>query len=327
MLSLLLAPATSRYHDDVRTATENQAIQVEITDEMVDRFRVAPGTKVRLDRWDTKWNVPASLELLNKDELEREADEFIKQRVQELAELQDVFWADGRYSLLVIVQGSDASGKDSIIKHVTSGMNPAGVTVISFKEPSREELRHNYLWRYVRALPEQGVIGIFNRSYYEEVCVVRVNPQLPRERPMSERPIDKTFWRDRFEDINSFERQMTRNGTIVLKFFLHLSKVEQKKRLLQRLEDPRKQWKFSASDIAAREQWDDYQSAYEALLTETSTPHAPWWIMPADRKWALRILVAHVIWRELAQLDLRYPPVDGETRKVIRLAIEKLNAE
>ena len=327
MLSLLLAPATSRYHDDVRTATENQAIQVEITDEMVDRFRVAPGTKVRLDRWDTKWNVPASLELLNKDELKREADEFIKQRVQELAELQDVFWADGRYSLLVIVQGSDASGKDSIIKHVTSGMNPAGVTVISFKKPSREELRHNYLWRYVRALPEQGVIGIFNRSYYEEVCVVRVNPQLLRERPMSERPIDKTFWRDRFEDINSFERQMTRNGTIVLKFFLHLSKVQQKKRLLQRLEDPRKQWKFSASDIAAREQWDDYQSAYEALLTETSTPHAPWWIMPADRKWALRSLVAHVIWRELAQLDLRYPPVDDETRKVIRLAIEKLNAE
>jgi len=266
LLSLLLAPATSRYHDDVRTATENQAIQVEITDEMVDRFRVAPGTKVRLDRWDTKWNVPASLEQLNKDELKRQADEFIKQRVQELAELQDVFWADGRYSLLVIVQGSDASGKDSIIKHVTSGMNPAGVTVISFKEPSREELRHNYLWRYVRALPEQGVIGIFNRSYYEEVCVVRVNPQLLRERPMSERPIDKTFWRDRFEDINSFERQMTRNGTIVLKFFLHLSKVEQKKRLLQRLEDPRKQWKFSASDIAAREQWDDYQSAYEALF-------------------------------------------------------------
>src|SRR5947208_14959946 len=188
---------------------------------MVDRFRVAPGTKVRLDRWDTKWNVPASLELLNKDELKREAYEFIKQRVQELAELQDVFWADGRYSLLVIVQGSDASGKDSIIKHVTSGMNPAGVTVISFKEPSREELRHNYLWRYVRALPEQAVIGIFNRSYYEEVTVVRVNPQLLREeRPMPERPIDRAVWRDRFEDINSQESQVRRNGTMVLKFFI-----------------------------------------------------------------------------------------------------------
>ena len=300
---MLPAPCSSRYHGTVRTATENQAIQVEITDEMVDRFRVAPGTKVRLDRWDTKWNVPASLEQLNKDELKRQADEFIKQRVQELAELQDVFWADGRYSLLVIVQGSDASGKDSIIKHVTSGMNPAGVTVISFKEPSREELRHNYLWRYVRALPEQGDVGIFNRSYYEEVTIVRVSPQLLRARPMPERQIDGTFWQQRLDDINAFERQLTRNGTVVLKFFLHLSKVEQKKRLQQRLEDPRKQRKSSASDIAAREQWDDYQSAYEALLTETSTPHAPWWIMPADRKWALRSLVAHVIWRELAQLN------------------------
>jgi len=319
--------AASRYHGTMRTTRDEQATQIDITDEMVDRFRVAPGTKVRLDHWDTKWDVPAGLDELNKDELKRQADEFIKERIQELADLQDAFWADGRYSLLVIFQGPDAAGKDSTIKHVTSGMNPAGVTVVSFKEPSREELRHNYLWRYVRALPEQGDIGIFNRSYYEEVTVVRVNPQLLRERPMPERPIDRAFWRDRFEEINSLERQMTRNGTIVLKFFLHLSKAEQKKRLLQRLEDPRKQWKFSAADIAAREQWDDYQRAYEGLLTETSTPHAPWWIMPADRKWALRALVTQVIWRALEQLDLRYPPVNDETRKVIRLAIEKLSAE
>jgi PPK2 family polyphosphate:nucleotide phosphotransferase len=300
---------------------------MEITDEMVGQFRVAPNTKVRLDDWDTKWNVPAGLAALNKDELKREADQFIKQRVRELAELQDVFWADGRYSLLVIFQGPDASGKDSIIKHVTSGMNPAGVTVVSFKEPSREELRHNYLWRYVRALPAQGDIGIFNRSYYEEVTVVRVNPLLLRERPMSERPIDDTFWRERFEDINALESQMTRNGTVVLKFFLHLSNKEQKKRLLQRLEDERKQWKFSAGDIAAREQWDDYRQAYDAMLTETSTPHAPWWIMPADRKWAARALVAHIIWRALAQLDLHYPPLDDEQREAIRRAIEKLRAE
>jgi len=311
----------------VRITREEQATYIDVTDEMVDRFRVAPGTKVKLDQWDTKWDVPAGLEQLNKDELKRQADEFIKRRVQKLAELQDMFWADGRYSLLVIFQGPDASGKDSTIKHVTSGMNPAGVTVASFKEPSRKELRHNYLWRYVRALPEQGDIGIFNRSYYEEVTVVRVNPHLLRERRMPERPIDKAFWRDRFEDINSLERQMTRNGTIVLKFFLHISKAEQKKRLLQRLEDPRKQWKFSAADIAAREQWDDYQRAYEAMLTETSTVHAPWWTMPADRKWALRALMAHVIWRELSRLDLRYPPVDDETRRSIKLAIEELGAE
>jgi PPK2 family polyphosphate:nucleotide phosphotransferase len=225
--------------------------RIDVTDEIVDRFRVAPGTKVHLNKWGTKWDVPASLDELNRDELKAQAAEFVKRRVEELAELQDAFWADGRYSLLVIFQGPDASGKDSTIKHVASGMNPAGVTVVSFKEPSREELRHNYLWRYVRALPAQGDIGIFNRSYYEEVTVVRVNPQLLRARRMPDRGIDGAFWRDRFGDINSLENQMTRNGSIVLKFFLHLSKAEQKKRLLQRLEDPRKQWKFSAADIAA----------------------------------------------------------------------------
>ena len=298
-----------------------------LTDDMVNRFRVPPGSNVHLGKWETRWNVPTELEDLNKDDLKQQAADFVTARVHELAALQDVFWADARYAALLIFQGMDASGKDGTIKHVTSGMNPAGIRVVSFKQPSRDELRHNYLWRYVKALPEQGDIGIFNRSYYEEVTVVRVNPQLLLERPMPERPIDKAFWRDRFEDIQALERQMTRNGTIVLKFFLHLSRAEQKKRLLHRLEDPRKQWKFSAADITAREQWDDYQRAYEALLTETSTPHAPWWIMPADRKWALRALVTHVIWRALERLELRYPPVDDETRKVIRLAIEKLGAE
>ena len=294
---------------------------------MVDRFRVAPGAKVRLDRWDTTWNVPAGLEGLNRDDLKARAAEFVKQRAEALAELQDKFWADGRYSLLLIFQGADAAGKDSTIKHVTSGMNPAGVTVVSFKEPSREELRHNYLWRYVRALPEQGEIGVFNRSYYEETTVVRVNPELLRARPMPERPIDEAFWHERFDDINALERQMTHNGTIVLKFFLHLSKGEQKKRLLQRLEDLRKQWKFSPSDIAARDKWEDYQRAFEATLTNTSTAHAPWWIMPADRKWAMRALIAQVVWKAMDSLDLRYPPIDDEKRKLIDLVIKKLTAD
>lgn len=298
-----------------------------LTDEMVERFRVPHGTKVRLDDWETRWQVPAGLEDLNKDDLKRQADEFISGRVQALAELQDVFWADGRYAMLLVFQGLDASGKDSTIKHVTSGMNPAGIRVVSFKEPSREELRHNYLWRYVKALPEQGEIGVFNRSYYEEVTVVRVEPQLLRARPMPERPIDDAFWRERFDVINSLERELTRNGTIVLKFFLHVSRDEQKKRLLERLEDPRKQWKFSVGDIAARDQWHLYQRAYEATLTNTSTPHAPWWIMPADRKWAMRALVAHVIWKSMKTLDLRYPPIDEEKRQVIKLAIEELSAE
>ena len=170
--------------------------KLQLTDEMIERFRVAPGTSIKLGRWSTKWDVPAGLEVLNKQELKRQADEFVKERVRELADLQDVLWADGRYALLVVFQGLDASGKDSTIKHVTSGMNPAGVRVISFKEPSEEELRHNYLWRYVRALPEQGEIGVFNRSHYEEVCVVRVKPELLRARALTAKEVDDSFWRE-----------------------------------------------------------------------------------------------------------------------------------
>ena len=311
----------------MRPTHDARPLHIHLTDDMVERFRVAPGAKVKLDHWDTKWDVPAGLEELNRDDLKAQAAEFVRERVEELAALQDAFWADGRYSLLLIFQGADAAGKDSTIKHVTSGMNPAGVNVVSFKEPSRDELRRNYIWRYVQALPEQGDVCVFNRSYYEETTVVRVNPELLRARKMPERAIDEAFWHERFEDINAVERQITRNGTIVLKFFLHLSKGEQKKRLLQRLKDPRKQWKFAASDIAARDQWDDYQRAYEAMFTNTSTAHAPWWIMPADRKWAMRALVAHVIWKTMKSLDLRYPPIDDEKRKVIELAIEKLSVE
>jgi PPK2 family polyphosphate:nucleotide phosphotransferase len=301
--------------------------QLQLSHQMVERFRVAPGAKVKLATWNTKWDVPPGLEDLNKEELKREADEFVKERVRDLAELQDVLWADGRYALLIVFQGLDASGKDSTIKHVTSGMNPAGVSVTSFKEPTRDELRHNYLWRFVCALPKQGHIGIFNRSYYEETTVVRVNPELLRLRSMPDRPIDAAFWRERFDDINALERHVCRNGTSVLKFFLNISKEEQKKRLLQRLDDPRKQWKLSESDIADRGRWDDFQRVYEEMLSYTSTAHSPWWIMPADRKWATRALIAQVVSQTMKSLDLRYPPVDDEKRKLIALAVEKLNSE
>jgi PPK2 family polyphosphate:nucleotide phosphotransferase len=317
--------ASARYYCAVAIA--RNATELRLTDEMVDGFLVAPGTKVKLERWSTKWDVPAGLEDLNKEQLKREADELVKKRVRELAELQDLLWADGRYALLLVFQGLDASGKDSTIKHVTCGMNPAGVRVVSFKEPSREELRHNYLWRYVKALPERGEIGVFNRSHYEEVCVVRVKPELLRARPLPVTDIDDSFWLQRFEDINLLEQHLTRSGTIVLKFFLHLSKQEQKKRLLRRLQDPQKQWKFSQSDIADRGLWDDYHHAFEEMLSHTSTSHAPWWIIPADRKWAMRALVAHAISKAMKGLDLRYPPVDDEKRKVIQVAIEKLNSE
>jgi PPK2 family polyphosphate:nucleotide phosphotransferase len=294
---------------------------------MVERFRVAPGTKVKLDQWSTKWDVPAGLEELNNEQLKARAAEFVRQRVEELAKLQDVFWADGRYSLLLIFQGLDGSGKDSTIKHVTSGMNPSGVTVVSFKEPSSEELRHDFLWRCVRALPEQGDIGVFNRSYYEDVIVVRVNPQLLAARRMPLSAIDDAFWRERFDAINALERHLSRNGTIVLKFFLHISRDEQKEHILERLEQPHKQWKFSANDLSVRDQWDTYQRAYEAALSNTSTKNAPWWIMPADRRWAMRVLVAQVVSQTMKSLDLRYPPIDNEKRRVISHAIEKLNSE
>jgi len=309
------------------TTHDAKRARIELTDEMVGGFRVTPETKVKLDRWSTKWDVPAGLEDLNKEELKREAEVYVTERVRELAALQDVFWADGRYAMLIVFQGLDASGKDGTIKHVTSGMNPAGIRVVSFKEPSQEELRNDYLWRYVRELPEQGEIGVFNRSHYEEVCVVRVKPELLRARPQPARETDASFWRERFEDINLLEHHLTRNGTVVLKFFLHVSRREQKKRLLQRLDDPQKQWKFSPSDIADRDRWNDYQHAYEEMLTHTSTAQAPWWIMPADRKWALRALVAHALWKAMKALDLRYPPIDDEKRKVIALAIEELNSE
>ena len=201
---------------------------MDLTDEMVERFRVPAGVTVHLREWDTKWDVPQGMEELNKDVLKQQAADFLARRVHELAGLQEVLWVDSRYSLLLIFQGADASGKDSTIRHVTSGMNPAGMRVVSFKEPSREELKRNYLWRYVVALPEQGYIGVFNRSYYEEVTVVRVNPQLLTLRAMPQRAPDATFWAERYEDINFLERQFVRNGTVVLKFYLHISKDEQK---------------------------------------------------------------------------------------------------
>jgi PPK2 family polyphosphate:nucleotide phosphotransferase len=300
---------------------------MELTDAMVERFRVEPGTKVRLDKVPTRWEMPAELEDLDKEELKQQADEFVGGRVRELAGLQDLLWADGRYGLLAIFQGLDGSGKDSTIKHVTSGMNPAGVRVVSFKEPSRDELRRNYLWRYIAALPEQGFIGIFNRSYYEETVVVRVNPELLKTRSMPDRPADDRFWSERFMDINFLENQMVRNGTLVLKFFLHVSKREQAKRLLERLQTPEKQWKFAPGDLAARDRWRDYQHAYEEVLSHTSTQQAPWWIMPADRKWAMRALVAQVMSREMRKLELRYPPVDEAKRAQIKEALERLKNE
>jgi PPK2 family polyphosphate:nucleotide phosphotransferase len=221
----------------------------------------------------------------------------------------------------------DAAGKDSTIKHVMSGINPQGCQVSSFKQPSAEELDHNFLWRYAKALPERGRIGIFNRSYYEEVLVVRVHPELVKAMRSPGTKVDDDFWANRFDDIKAFERHLSRNGTVILKFFLHVSKNEQRKRFLKRLKDPKKHWKFSAADLAERAFWDDYMKAFEAALSATSTKWAPWYVIPADHKWVSRALVAQIVTRALESLDLRYPEVSDAQRATIAEAIKQLETE
>ena len=238
--------------------------------------------------------------------------------------LQDTFYADRRYALLIIFQGMDAAGKDGAIRHVMSGVSPQGVDVYSFKQPSAQELSHDYLWRCAKVLPERGRIGIFNRSYYEELAVVRVHSALLADEKLPPEPSDSTLWEDRYHDIVAFERHLQRNGTLVLKFFLHLSEDEQRKRLLERIDMPEKNWKISAADVHERSFWSEYQRAYEKLLTHTTTEAAPWYIIPADRKWFTRAAVADVIVKRLEELHLAYPHVTDDRRAQIALDREQL---
>jgi PPK2 family polyphosphate:nucleotide phosphotransferase len=245
--------------------------------------------------------------------------------IERLAELQNVFAADRRNALLVVFQGMDAAGKDGAIRHVMSGVSPQGVDVHSFKQPSVLELSHDYLWRCVTVLPERGRIGIFNRSYYEELTVVRVHRATLALEGLPPEPAGADVWHDRYEDIAAFERHLTRNGTIVVKFFLHISKDEQRERLLERIATPDKNWKLSSADLHERTYWDDYAHAYERLLTHTSIPEAPWYVIPADRKWFARAAVADVLVERLSALGLAYPAVDREERA--RLDAERVTLE
>jgi PPK2 family polyphosphate:nucleotide phosphotransferase len=249
-----------------------------------------------------------------------EAKEQIQKDIARMAALQDMLYAQDRWSLLLIFQATDAAGKDGTIKHVMSGVNPEGCQVHSFKVPSETELQHDFLWRTTRHLPERGHIGIFNRSYYEEVLVVRVHPPILKSELMPPSLISKDIWKERFEDIHGFERHMARNGTVIRKFFLHLSKKEQKKRFLSRLEEPEKHWKFSEADIHEREYWDDYQAAYEDMIRHTASKHAPWYVVPADNKWFTHLVVAAAIVETLEELNLSYPKVDAAKRKEIAAA-------
>lgn len=255
------------------------------------------------------------------------AKEALQEGVQALTELQSKLYAQDRWSLLLIFQAMDAAGKDGTIKHVMSGVNPQGCEVSSFKSPTSEDLDHDYLWRCQKRLPERGRIGIFNRSYYEETLVVRVHPTFLAGQKLPARCVTKHIWKERFEDIRSFERYLTRNGTIVRKFFLHVSKEEQQKRFLERIELPEKNWKFSANDAKEREFWDDYMVAYEDTIRQTATEDSPWYVVPADNKWFTRVVVAAAVIDALASLDLHYPKVSAEKLKDLAAAKERLLAK
>jgi PPK2 family polyphosphate:nucleotide phosphotransferase len=256
-----------------------------------------------------------------------EAEKLLAEGVAKLAELQDKLYASDHWALLLIFQAMDAAGKDGAIKHVMSGVNPQGCQVYSFKAPSSEELDHDYLWRTMKCVPERGRIGIFNRSYYEEVLVVRVHSEILRAQRVPPSLITKDIWKERFEDIGSFERYLTRNGIVIRKFFLNVSKKEQKKRFLARLDDPEKNWKFSAADIHERTCWDDYMEAYEDMICQTATPEAPWHVIPADNKWFTRIAVAAAIVDALQDLNLEYPNVDAAKAKELAEARKLLEGK
>jgi PPK2 family polyphosphate:nucleotide phosphotransferase len=267
-------------------------------------FRVTDGDKFRLkdvDPGDT---------LGFKSEAKPRAKEGLQIGVRALAEFQDMLYAQDKWAVLLIFQAMDAAGKDGAIKHVMSGVNPQGVQVFSFKSPSAEDLDHDFLWRCMKSLPNRGHIGIFNRSYYEEVLVVRVHPEFLTKQKIPPALLTKDIWRERFQDIRSFERYLSRNGIKIVKFFLHVSKKEQRRRFLDRAEQPEKNWKFSASDMAEREYWKEYQDAYEDMIRNTATKDSPWYVVPADNKWFTRVVVGAAIVDTLASLDLAYPKVD-----------------
>jgi PPK2 family polyphosphate:nucleotide phosphotransferase len=298
-----------------------------IRQSILNIFRIPPESKVRMKDHDTGWAQTKELQEFGKAAVKERSQEILAESLTALTEAQDLLYADGRYSLLIVLQAMDAAGKDGTIKHVMSGVNPQGCQVFSFKKPSAEELAHNFLWRYMRSLPERGRIGIFNRSYYEDVLVVKVHPELLEYQRLPPGKRGKSFWAARYEDINAFEKHLVRNGTVILKFFLNVGKEEQKRRFLERLDRPEKNWKFSASDLPERGFWDQYMEAYEEAISATSTEEAPWYIVPADYKWATRAIVADIITSTLNGLDLKYPEVTDEKRKALVEAKKKLMAE
>jgi len=284
-------------------------------------FRVTDGSKFRLKDFD-----PEDTRELKSEDKPR-AKEALETGIDALAQLQEMLYAQDRWGVLLIFQAMDAAGKDGAIKHVMSGVNPQGCQVYSFKAPTSEDLDHDYLWRCLKRAPERGRIGIFNRSYYEETLVVRVHPELLAKQKLPAEVVTRNIWKERFQDIRSFERYLTRNGIIVRKFFLHVSRKEQKARFLERIENPEKNWKFSSADAREREFWNDYMAAYEDAIRHTATEDSPWYVVPADNKWFTRVVVAAAIIDAMASLKLRYPEVGPEQLKELAAARRALMRE
>jgi PPK2 family polyphosphate:nucleotide phosphotransferase len=295
-----------------------------LAEEISERCRVIPGKKFRLDDHDPAW---AGDPKVSKDERKELAERTLSQDVTELATMQELLYASDTWSVLVIFQAMDAAGKDGTIRHVMSGINPQGCQVYSFKHPSTEELDHDFLWRCNKCLPERGRIGIFNRSYYEEVLIIRVHPELLQYQRIPNVEASEKLWTNRYEEINSFEQHLNRNGTAIVKIFLNVSKEEQRQRFLDRIENVDKHWKFSAADLSERGYWDDYMQAYEDMLGATSTEGAPWYVIPADHKWVSRAIVANILTNTIRKLKLSFPQTSPEEELKIEQAKQQLLKE
>jgi PPK2 family polyphosphate:nucleotide phosphotransferase len=288
---------------------------------LADAFEVRDGDSFRLKDYDTADT--GGIHSKDKDK----ANQLLQESVMVLRDLQEQLYAQDQWAVLLIVQAMDAAGKDSLVKHVMSGVNPQACEVSSFKQPSTNELDHDFLWRTACRLPERGKVGIFNRSYYEEVLVVRVHPEFLAKQHLPPQLVTKKIWKERFEDICNFERYLSRNGVVIRKFFLHVSREEQKKRFLARLDEPEKNWKFSEADVHERQHWDEYLNAYEDMIRHTATPEAPWYVVPADHKWFTHLAVSSAIIQTLKRLDLHFPKVDKARRKELETARQTLLKE
>lgn len=296
----------------------------QISDSIIMQCRVDPAEEFKLSEHKTYWDEFEQEFGVDDRKIKKSAKKRLEKNISAMTEAQDLFYASSKYSLLLVFQAMDAAGKDGTIKHVMSGINPQGCRVNSFKKPSSEELSHNWLWRYTKEMPAKGMIGIFNRSYYEEVLVLKVHPKLLGSQFQADNELNEAIWQSRYEDINNLEKHLVKSNTVILKFFLNVSKKEQKRRFIERLENKDKNWKFSESDLSERGRWDDYMDAFETAINATSTDYAPWYVIPADNKWRMRSIISQIITDTINSLDMEYPKTTPERKLKLEKALEDL---